>query len=145
MVCCGRGVTLHRLSSCRPLEFLDEWQITEEDNLTDMPQAIDVDLGPSLNRPVVAAAACSSGVLRLHALPGISLWSQRHNRGGLSQTVGSALAKPAQRLNKVVRDGFGIGKHLAGVGRDIGKEVKSDVKERGVGGFLGGVMFGKKK
>jgi hypothetical protein len=58
----------------------------------------------------------------------------------LGQTVGSALAKPAQRLNNIMKDGFGFGRQLAGMGRDIGKEVSSDVKERGVGGFLGSIM-----
>jgi hypothetical protein len=144
LVCCGRGVTIHRVSACQPLEFIDEWQITESDDLTQStPAAFDFDLGPSLSRPVVAAAACSSGVLRLHALPGISAWSERHKKSGLGQTVGSALAKPAQRLKSAMRDGLGFGRQLASAGREIGREVTSDVKERGVGGFLGSVMFRK--
>jgi hypothetical protein len=144
MVCCGRGITIHRVSACQPLEFIDEWQITESDELTQStPAAFDFDLGPSLNRPVVAAAACSSGVLRLHALPGISAWSERHKKTGLGQTVGSALAKPAQRIKSAMRGGIGFGRQLAGMGREIGREVSSDVKERGVSGFLGSVMFRK--
>jgi len=143
LVCCGRGVTVHRLSAWTPLEIIDEWQITESDSLgsvDSMEAAFDIDLGPSLNRPVVSAAACSNGVLRLHALPGISSWSERHKTSGLSQTVGSALAKPAQKLNQAVRDGLGLGRQLAGMGRDIGREVSTDVKERGIGGLLGGFM-----
>jgi len=146
LVCCGRGVTIHRLSSLQPLDVLDEFVITETDDLTSgqsVPTAFDVDLGPSLNRPVVAAAACSSGVLRLHALPGISIWSERHKKSGLSQTVGSALSKPARRLNRAVREGLGLGRQLAGMGREIGREVTSDVKERGVSGFLGNIMSRK--
>jgi hypothetical protein len=146
LLCCGRGVTIHRLSASQPLDFLDEWQITESDDLTSsesLATSYDLDLGPSLNRPVVAAAACSDGVLRLHALPGISAWSERHKKGGLTQSVGTALAKPAKRFNRVVRDGLGMGRHLAGMGRDISREVSSDVKDRGVGGFLGNVMFRK--
>lgn len=142
LVCCGRGITVHRLSACEPLEILDEWQITESDSLgsEEMEAAFDIDLGPSLNRPVVAATACSNGVLRLHALPGISAWSERHKKSNISQTVGSALAKPAQRFNQAVREGLGLGRQLAGMGRDIGREVTTDVKERGVGGFLNNFM-----
>jgi hypothetical protein len=132
---------MHRLSACQPLAFLDEFQITESDDFgNDMAAAWDIDLGPALNRPVVAAAACSAGALRLHALPGISLWSERHKKSGLSQTVGTALANPAKRLNRVMRDGIGIGRQIAGMGRDLQQEVSSDVKERGVGGFLGTVF-----
>jgi hypothetical protein len=143
LVCCGRGITIHRISAVDPLEILDEWQITEADSLgrsDPMEAAFDIDLGPSLNRPVVAAAACSNGVLRLHALPGISSWSERNKKSGISQTVGTALAKPAQRLNRVMREGIGFGRQLAGMGRDIGKEVSSDVKERGVTGFFGNLL-----
>jgi hypothetical protein len=57
--------------------------------------------------------------------------------------MGSALAKPAQRLKSAMRDGIGFGRQLAGMGRDIGREVSTDVKERGVSGFLGSVMFRK--
>jgi len=145
LVCGGRGVTIHRISACHPLEVIDEWHITELDDLSSIdsiPAAWDIDLGPSLNRPVVAAAACSGGALRLHALPGISSWSERHKKGSLTQTVGSALAKPAQRFKSAMKGGFDIGRHIAGMSRDIGREVTSDVKERGVGGFLS-TVFGR--
>jgi hypothetical protein len=142
-VCSGRGVTIHRLSAITPLEFIDEWHITEADELDEKtPAAWDVDFGPSLLRPVVAAAACSSGVLRLHALPGISPWSERHKKS--SWVVGKALSKPAQKIKTAVGRGFGFGQKYIGVGKEIGKEVSSDVKERGVGGFLAGTIFGKK-
>ena len=146
MVCCGRGITVHRVSALKPLEIVDEWHITEFDDLSSfesIPAAWDIDLGPSLNRPVVAAAACSNGALRLHALPDISQWSERHKKSGISQTVGSALAKPARRLQSAVKEGFGIGRHIAGMGRDIGRELSTDVKEHGVGGFLNNVVFRK--
>lgn len=145
MVCCGRGVTMHRLSACQPLEFLDEFQVTESDDFGESTCAAwDIDLGPALNRPVVAAAACSGGALRLHALPGISAWSERHKKSGIQFTVGNALKSPALRLKGAVKDGLGFGRQLAGMGRDLQREVQSDVKERGVGGFLGNVMSFRK-
>ena len=143
-VCSGRGITIHRLSAIAPLEFIDEWHITETDELDEKtPAAWDVDFGPSLLRPVVAAAACSSGVLRLHALPGISLWSERHKKSSMGAAVGQAFSKPAQKIKTAVGKGFGFGQKFVGVGKEIGKEVSSDVKERGVGGFLAGAIFGK--
>ena len=102
--------------------------------------AWDVDFGPSRHRPVAAAAGCSNGVLRLHALPGISAWSERQAKNGLTQTVSSALATPARRINQAVRDGIGFGRQIAGMGRDLSQEVSNDVKERGVSGFLGGIF-----
>jgi Beige/BEACH domain/PH domain associated with Beige/BEACH len=142
MVCCGRGVTMYRLSACQPLKFLDEFQVTESDDFgsSSFFAAWDLDLGPALHRPVVAVAACTNGALRLHALPGISAWSERHKKSGLIQTAGSALASPARRLTSAVREGLGFGRQLAGMGRDLQREVATDVKERGVGGFLGNVM-----
>jgi hypothetical protein len=143
LVCSGRGVTIHRMSAITPLEFIDEWHITETDELTtNVARAWDVDLGPSLNRPVMAAAACSNGALRLHALPGISAFSQRHKKLGLGQSLGSMFATPGRRIKNVVGKGWGIGSKVVGVGKDIGKEVPTDVKEKGVGGFLGN-MFRK--
>jgi hypothetical protein len=144
LVCSGRGVSLHRLSAITPLEFIDEWHITESDDLSDVPHAYDIDLGPSLNRPVLAAAACSNGALRLHALTGISAFSERHKRLGIGQSVGSLMSRPAHRLKNALGKASAIGNKAAGVGKEIGKEITSDVKERGVGGFLGG-MFNKKK
>ena len=145
-VCTGRGVTMHRLSAVKPLQFVDEWQIAEMDDVLsgNVPGCYDLDLGPSLSRPICAAAACSEGVLRLHALPGISAFSERHRKGSLSQTVGTAFAQPAKRFNRVFREGLGFGTKIADMGRDIGKEVSSDVKEKGVGGFLGSMLFRNK-
>eukprot|EP00934_Nitzschia_sp_Nitz4_P008655 Nitzschia sp. Nitz4//scaffold12_size214221//49825//58278//NITZ4_001488-RA/size214221-processed-gene-0.150-mRNA-1//-1//CDS//3329534984//8645//frame0 len=143
LVCAGRGVSIHRLSAITPLEFIDEWQISETDELdSTVARALDVDLGPSLNRPVIAAAACSDGALRLHALAGISSFSERHKKSGIGQSVGSVFAAPARRLKSAVGKGWGLGSKVAGVGKEIGKEIQSDVKEKGVGGFLGN-MFRK--
>jgi hypothetical protein len=145
LVCSGRGVTIHRLSAITPLEFIDEWHITESEELSsNVAQAWDIDLGPSLNRPVVAAAACSNGALRLHALSGISSFSERHKKLGLAQGVGSVLAMPAKRFKNAVGRGLGIGSKVVGVSNDVRKEVETEVKEKGVGGFLGN-MFGKGK
>ena len=144
-VCSGRGVTIHRLSAITPLEFIDEWHITEMDELSadKTPAAWDVDFGPSLLRPVVGAAACDSGVLRLHALPGITTWSERHKKSSVGAAVGQALSKPAQRVRAAMGKGLGFGSKFVGMGKDISKEVSSDVKERGVGGFLAGTIFRK--
>jgi hypothetical protein len=147
LVCSGRGTTIHRLSSLAPLQFLDEWQITETDELSSdsLAHAWDIDLGPNLSRPVVAAAACSNGVLRLHALPGISPWSDRHRKSNITESVGSALAKPAQRFKNVMRGGFGLGQKAVGTGAEIGKEIVSETKEGGIGGFFrGGGLFRSK-
>jgi hypothetical protein len=144
LVCTGRGVTVHRLSALEPLDFVDEFQVTEEDDLTETTACLDLDVGPSLHRPVCAAAACSSGALRLHALPGISAWSERNKKSGLSQQMGSALASPARRVGRAVRKGLGFGNKIADMGRDIGKEVKADVKEKGMSGFLRSTIFGSK-
>jgi hypothetical protein len=62
LVCCGRGVTVHRLSALEPLEILDEWQTAETEDLSSsetIPAAFDIDLGPSWNRPVVAVGKFS--------------------------------------------------------------------------------------
>jgi len=139
MVCRNRGVTLHRVSPTYPLELIDEWQTAEDEN---MNAAYDVDIGPSLLRPVMAAAACSGGALRLHALPGISAWSEEHRKGSVSAAVGNALAKPAQKLKNAVGSVKGIGTRVVGFGKELGREAMSDAKERGIGGFFGGV-FGR--
>ncbi len=160
LVCSGRGVTVHRLSAITPLEFIDEWQITEDEealsssNSLGVSRAFDLDLGPSLNRPVVAAAACSNGVLRLHALAGISAFSERHKKTGITQSVGSLLGAPARRFKGVFGKASAIGNKAADVGKDLSKEIlttaQETTKEQGqraggmVTGFLGG-MFGKKK
>jgi len=161
LVCSGRGVTVHRVSSITPLQFIDEWQVWTESDDDEKQQeshslppvtttsatrscVLDIDLGPSLNRPVIAAAACTNGVLRLHALAGISAYAERHKKVGITQSVGSLMAAPARRFKNVFGKATAIGNKAADVGKDISKEISGDVKERGVTGFLGG-MFGRKK
>ena len=143
LVCGGRGVTVHRLSAIMPLDFIDEWHITETEELDDkLPHAFDVDFGPSLMRPIVGAVALSGGALRLHALPGITAWSERHKaRSGLG--IGQALSKPAGRLKDALGRGFGFGKSALGVGKNVTKEVSTEIKDKGVGGFLSGTLFRK--
>eukprot|EP00529_Nitzschia_sp_RCC80_P009051 CAMPEP_0113450404 /NCGR_PEP_ID=MMETSP0014_2-20120614/5812_1 /TAXON_ID=2857 /ORGANISM="Nitzschia sp." /LENGTH=2495 /DNA_ID=CAMNT_0000341741 /DNA_START=29 /DNA_END=7516 /DNA_ORIENTATION=- /assembly_acc=CAM_ASM_000159 len=148
LVCSGRGVTVHRLSAITPLEFIDEWHVTESEELSaDMQTAFDIDLGPSLNRPVVAAAACSDGALRLHALAGIGPFSERHKKAGITQSVGSAARRIKNVFGKasnITRTVVDTGSKASTVGKEISKEISDDVRERGVTGFLGG-MFTKKK
>lgn len=137
IVCGGRGVAVHRVSAVEPLALIDEWGICEFD-ADRMLAAYDFDCGPSLNRPVVAACGCPDGALRLHALPGLSAWSLRNGsslRSGILST---------KTLTGAVKGGLGLGRTIAGLGIDLGREVSSDVRERGVGGFLSHVVFGKK-
>lgn len=145
LVCSGRGTTVHRLSSLAPLQFLDEWQITESKGIPEegkVAHAWDIDLGPNLSRPVVAAAACSNGILRLHALPGISAWSDRHRKSNVAQSVGNALAKPAQRFKNVMSSGFGLGSKPTPTTPEPKKEEESS---GGIGGFFRGFGRGGKK
>jgi len=147
MVCCNGGVSIHRVSALYPLVKLDEWRTVSGDgsNLLDTKSiTFDVDIGPSIHRPVVAAAACSSGVLRLHALPGISEWSEEKKRRSktVSAAVGNVISKalPAHTIKKTVGNIAGIGTRVIGFGKEVGKEAMTDVKERGVGGFFGNVL-----
>mmetsp|Transcript_13697 Transcript_13697/g.19633 ORF Transcript_13697/g.19633 Transcript_13697/m.19633 type:complete len:552 (+) Transcript_13697:201-1856(+) len=135
------GVSVYLVSPTTPLKILSQWVIKEGDN-TNIP-TLDIDIGPSLFRPVVAAAACSEGALRLHALPGISSWSEANKKGSMSTVVGNALAKPAEKLKQAGGIVKGIGSSIVGLGRELGREAMSDVKEKGVAGFLGGV-FGRR-
>lgn len=152
LVCAGGGVSLHRLSSLSPLDFVDEWRIFEDPVDVENDQiggenqgaVFDIDIGPSLSLPVVVAAACSAGALRLHALPGISPWSEETKKSVTVTMVGEKLAKPAKTIKHAVGSVTKMGNKFVGLGSEIGKEALSDVKERGVGGFLGNV-FGKAK
>ena len=77
-----------------------------------------------------------TSALRLHALRGISQWSEEHKKG-VSAAMGNALARPAQRIRNVVGGVKGIGSRFLGVGKEIGQEAVSEVKEKGVGGLFG--------
>jgi hypothetical protein len=100
----------------------------------------DVDFGPTLARPVVAAAGCSAGALRLHALRGISKWSHEHQRNTVSSAVGSVLSLPAQTVKNALGGVSSFGSSFFGSAKEISKEAFSVVKER-----EGGFFFRKKK
>lgn len=140
LVCAGRGVSVCLFSAVQPLTFVDEWRLTEEDdsdyqNLS--RQAVqDIDFGPTISRPVVAAAGCSDGSLRLHALQGISKWSHENQRNVVSSAVGSVLALPAQTVKNAIGGVAGFGSRFVGFGKEIGKEAFTVVKEREGMGFF---------
>lgn len=133
-ICGNHGVSVCLISSIQPLSFVDEWRLTEEDeddysNLSH--QAIhDIDFGPTISRPVVVAAGCSDGSLRLHALQGISKWSHENQRNVVSSAVGSVLALPAQTVKNAIGGVAGFGSRFVGLGKEIGKEAFTAVKER---------------
>ena len=142
-----RGVTVHYISAIRPLEFADEWQISVDDAEGNTISAYDIDFGPSKARPVVFVAGLSSGAIRFHAAKGITAWSEENKKGSVTEVVGvvgSALSKPAMKIKTLVGSVTGTGSRVVGFGKDIGREAISDVKVKGVSGFLGDV-FGSKK
>ena len=137
-ICAGQGASVCLISSVRPLSFVDEWRLTEDDGdgNTLAQQAIyDIDFGPTISRPVVAAAGCSDGSLRMHALPGISKWSNENQRNIVTSAVGSVLALPAQTVKNAIGGVAGFGSRFVGLGKEIGKEAFTVVKERE--GFFG--------
>jgi hypothetical protein len=131
------GVDVYHVSLSSHLECVDNWDVHGKS--PDMA-VHDMDLGPSLFRPILAAASCSDGSLRLHALPGISAWSEANKKGTMTEAVEKALAKPAQKLKKAGGFVKGFGASVMGLGKELAREASSDVKERGVTGFLGGVF-----
>jgi len=148
-VCSDRGVTIHRLSSIKPLDFLDEWHVMDNlDGDDSSPYggsstaAWDVDFGPSLMRPIVAAAGCSSGILRFHALPGISAWSERHKKSN-SNFVG-ALTGGNTRFMGRFRPFTKNQASTQNVVSDSKKEAMTENKERTVTGFFSRGLFSKK-
>ena len=137
-VCAGGGVTVHLVSSYQPLVTIDKWKLDEP--LAKQQAVYDLDFGPTIARPVVAAAACSAGSLRLHALRGISKWSNEHQRNTVSGAVGSVLALPAQTVKNALGGVSSFGSSFFGSAKEISKEALSVVKER-----EGGLFFRKKK
>jgi len=132
---------MHLVSSIKPLYFIDEWQIGGEDE--NVVAAHDIDFGPSPSRPVVAVTGLSSGALRIHALKGISEWSEENKKGSVTEAVGSVIGTVRGGGSRVIGLVKGTGSKFMGLGKEIGREAISDVKSRGVTGFLGDV-FGKK-
>ena len=138
MVCSGRGISIHLISAIKPLHFIDEWQIGGDED--DVVSAHDIDFGPSPSRPVVAVTGLSSGALRIHALKGISEWSDENKKGSVTEAVGSVIGTVKGTGSKMVGLVRGTGNKVIGLGKEIGREA---VEGRGVTGFLGDV-FGKK-
>jgi len=149
-VCSDRGVTIHQLSSIKPLDFLDEWHVPEnDDNVDNSPYgnastaAWDVDFGPSLMRPIVAATACSSGILRLHALPGISAWSERHKKS--NHNFVGALTSGQTRFMGRFRP-FNKESSVQSIVSDSkNTPIVEPKKGSGVTGFFSGALFRKSK
>ena len=147
MVSGVRGVTVHFISPTRPLEFADEWQISDDDPEGNATSVYDIDFGPSLARPVVFVAGLSSGAIRFHAAKGITAWSEENKKGSVTEVVGvvgNALSKPALKIKTLMGTVTGTGSRVVGLGKDIGREAISDVKVKGVSGFLGDVFSNKK-
>jgi hypothetical protein len=136
-VCTRGGVSVQLISTLQPLAVIDEWRMSDmaSDDLT-RHAVYDLDFGPTLGRPVVAAAGCSEGALRLHALQGISKWSSENQRNTMSSAVGNVLALPAQTVKNALGGVAGFGSRFVGFGKEIGKEAFSVVKERDSGGFF---------
>eukprot|EP00985_Skeletonema_marinoi_P012038 scaffold5743_cov173-Skeletonema_marinoi.AAC.7 len=146
-VCGGGKISVLLVSTLQPLKLVDEWQLSTDGENNDPSKhvAYDLDFGPTIARPVVAAAACSEGALRLHALQGISKWSQENQRTSVSTAVGNVLALPAQTVKNALGGVAGFGSKFMGFGKEIGKEAVSVVKEREGGGGGGGGFFFRKK
>ena len=142
-VCAGGGVSVQLISSIDPLATVDEWRLSEDGDVQgDVPAKhamYDVDFGPTIARPVVVAAGCSEGSLRLHALQGISKWSHENQRNTVTSAVGNVLALPAQTMKNALGGVSSIGSRFVGFGKELGKEAFSVVKERD-----GGFFFRKK-
>jgi len=141
-VCAGGGVSVHLVSSIQPLVVIDQWRLSEDtgNDVSIKPVMYDLDFGPTIARPVVAAAGCSAGTLRLHALRGISRWSHEHQRNTVSSAVGNVLALPAQTVKNALGGVSSFGSSFFGSAREISKEALTVVKER-----EGGFFFRKKK
>jgi hypothetical protein len=137
-VCTGGKISVLLISILQPLAIVDEWQLSAdgENNESSKHAAYDLDFGPTIARPVVAAAACSEGALRLHALQGISKWSQENQRTSVTTAVGNVLALPAQTVKNALGGVAGFGSKFMGFGKEIGKEAVSAVKDREGGGFF---------
>jgi hypothetical protein len=141
-VCAEGGVSVHLVSSIQPLALVDKWNLSGAPGYSSSTEQIvyDLDFGPTISRPVVAAAGCSAGALRLHALRGISRWSHEHQRNTVSSTVGSVLALPAQTVKNALGGVSSFGSSFFGSAKEISKEALSVVKER-----EGGFFFRKKR
>ncbi|KAL7500214.1 hypothetical protein ACHAWT_008212 [Skeletonema menzelii] len=146
-VCGGGKVSVLLVSTLQPLKLVDEWKLSTDGENNDPSKHVahDIDFGPTIARPVVAAAACSEGALRLHALQGISKWSQENQRTSVTTAVGNVLALPAQTVKNALGGVGRVFNSTMGFGKEIGKEAVSAVKEHEGGGGGGGGFFFRKK
>jgi len=135
LVCSTGGISIHVVSAINPMRFIDEWKVATDDEILAGVGSFDIDFGPSLSRPVVAVTGLSKGALRIHAFRGISEWSDDVNKSKMSEAVGNAFAKPAEKVKGILGFAKGKGSKVVGFGREIGREA--------VSGFLGDV-FGRK-
>ena len=171
-VCAGGSTSLHLVSPIQPLLTMDEWRLSNDPTpANELSQCCihDLDFGPTVARPVVAAVGCSDGSLRLHALRGISRWSEEHQKNSMTSTVGSILNVPAQTVKNAFGGVSSFGSNFLGSAKvsvlvfcqkffsmrmplilhsqEIGKEAFSVVKdESNQRGTLGSFLFrGKRK
>lgn len=162
LVCSGYGVTIHKISTITPLDIIDEWKITDGTVPSQKDHhylnrkiiyAHDIDLYPeerplpelsTYKIPVCAAVACSNGIVRLHALPGITKWSMDNNQNSVSAAVGNALSKPASTLKNAVGSVKGFGSRFIGFGKEIGREVGGVISSGGVTSSVGGLLNKKR-
>ena len=63
----------------------------------------------------------------------------------MTEAVGNALSKPAQRIKSFAGTVKGTGSRFVGLGKEISREAVTNVKEKGVGGLLGGFVGFVKK
>lgn len=126
IVCCAKGVSIHLISTIHPLKFIDEWNFGDNgfgpENDAYNIFVHDIDFGPSSSSPIVACAGLSSGALRLHALKGISVWSEENKKGTVNEAVSSVIGTVRGTGTKVAGIVKGTGSRIIGFGRDIGKE-----------------------
>lgn len=97
-ICTSDGAHFYLISSTNPLRRIDAWHFASKG-------AYDIDIGP-YPKQIVAAMASVSGSLVLHALPGITLFSEENRKIAVSAAVGNALAKPAQKIKSAVGTAF---------------------------------------
>lgn len=161
--CSGIGATVHRISIINPLEKIDEWCIADQETTTLMnpfskrkvPAICDIDFYPMKQsigiphntRPCITAAACTNGTLRIHALPGITSWSEENHINSVTSVVGNVLVKPANTIKSAVGNVKGFGSRVIGFGKDIKREVGGVISPGGVvsagGAFVGGLFRGR--
>ena len=87
------GISFLLVSSLHPLEEVENWCFSKG--------AFDIDIGP-YPKQVIAVMASSAGSIVIHALPGITNFSEENRKIAVGTAVGNALAKPAQKIKSAV-------------------------------------------